>query len=155
MKVAVVVHSHTGNTFSVAEKVLEEIVEKGHQADMLRIKPIDEPGSLKGKCELEYKPDISEYEVVIFAAPVWGFALSGVMREYLNQLGTLKDKKIYCFVTQSFPFEFLGGNNAIKQMVKKTQEKEGIVANTKVVNWNTEKKRQRKIKELMDIVKDI
>lgn len=149
MKIGLVVHSHTGNTLNVSKRVKEELEKKGHTVVLEQLKPVDEEGSLKGRLELVDKPSISGYDAIIFGAPVWGFAPSGVMREYMLQIPTLQDKKVFCFVTQSFSFPCLGGNGSIKKLNEICSSKGGIIVGDGIVNY-TKKKREPKTLELLN-----
>ena len=37
VKVGIIIHSHTGNTLAVAEKLQERLMEAGHQAEIQRV----------------------------------------------------------------------------------------------------------------------
>lgn len=115
MKIGIIVHSHTGNTLSVAERIRSELVEKGYDVELKRVSAENEDPKAKGPLQLQSAPDAKEFEVLLFGAPVWAFSLSTVMKAYLTQLPSLKGKKVGCFVTHMFPFAWMGGNSAMKQ----------------------------------------
>lgn len=96
---------------------------------------------------IENPPHITEYDALIFGAPVQAFSLSKVMGIYLNQLPSLHNKKIVCFVTKGLPFNWTGGNQAISRMKKTIYSKNGLVSGTDIVIWN--KNREKKIDELI------
>ncbi len=54
--------------------------------------------------ELDVCPDVDKYDVLFFSSPVWAFSLSFVMKAYLQQISSLKSKKVALFVTKSLPF---------------------------------------------------
>jgi hypothetical protein len=47
----------------------------------------------------------------------------------------LQGKKVACFVTEFFPFPWIGGNQAIGQMKKMCESKGATVGATGIVNW--------------------
>ena len=148
MNVGVIIHSHTGNTLSVGEKLKETISNKGHIVHLQRVRAMNEDPAAAGKIELSEIPDISGYDTVIFAAPVRAFSLSPVMKTYLSQLPDLSNKKIFCFVTQQLPRPWMGGNRAIKQMIQLITEKGGKVSDQSIVNWSC-KDREAQITDIL------
>ncbi|MCE5215060.1 MAG: NAD(P)H-dependent oxidoreductase [Methanobacterium sp.] len=148
MKIGIIVHSQTNNTYSVAQKIQESLKEAGNEVEVKRVSMVggDRPEDKK-KIQLENPPDISQYDVLIFGAPVHAFALAPAMQIYMEQLPSLKDKKIALFVTKKLRFEWTGGSRAIGQMKNLCQSKDGIIMGTGIVVWN--KNRDEKITELV------
>ncbi|MHB8131332.1 MAG: hypothetical protein ACYDEX_20315, partial [Mobilitalea sp.] len=73
---------------------------------------------------------------------------SPVMANYLSQLPNMNDKKFACFVTQHFPKPWMGGNRAVKQMLRLIEDKGGKVIGTGNVNW-TNKAREEQINDIL------
>lgn len=142
MKVGIIVHSHTGNTLSVAERLKEALIKEGHNVTLERVMAVNEDPNKLDQIQLEKNPEISEYEVVIFGAPVWAFSLSRIMKYYLTNVSELAGKSIHCFVTQSLRFRFMGGNHAIRQMKQLCITKGGKVTKTEIVNWSSKNREQ-------------
>lgn len=94
MKVGIIVHSHTGNTLSVAEKLKDAIAAKGHTVSLERVSAVNEDPSAQGPVELKDIPEVGSYDAIVFGAPVRAFSLTPAMKAYLSQLSTLKDKKV-------------------------------------------------------------
>lgn len=149
MKIGVIVHSHTGNTLSVAKRLSEKLIAKGHSVQLEQVVAVNEDPSAAGNVQLKVIPDISPYDAIIFCAPVRAFSLSPVMKAYLAQLPSLKSKQISCFVTQQFPYPWMGGNNSIKQMKTLIAKKDASVYGTGVVNWSS-KIREEKIQDVIE-----
>ena len=149
MRIGIIVHSHTGHTLGVAEKLMRKLQTEGHDVSLERVSVVDEDPNKMTNIQLASNPDIQAYEGLIFAAPVRGFSLSPVMKLYLSQLGTLNGKKVYGFVTQSFPFPWMGGNQSIKQLKRACQEKDVEVIETGIINWSN-KNRESRIEELIE-----
>ena len=148
MNIGIIVHSHTSNTLSVAEKLKEKFMADGHLVTLEQVTAVNEDPASATNVELLAIPDTNGYDMIIFGAPVRAFSLSPVMLLYLNQLPSLQGKKISCFVTQQLPFACLCGNRSIKQMKKAIIAKNGTVHETGVVNWSS-KKREDLITDLI------
>jgi len=148
MNIGIIVHSHTGNTLSVAEKLKEKYEKEGHLVTLEQVTAVNEDPQAAATAELKTIPDTTGYDILVFGAPVRGFSLSPVMLLYLNQLPSLQGKKISCFVTQQLPYAWLGGNRSVKQMKKAVIAKNGMVHETGVVNWSS-KKREDLITDLI------
>lgn len=151
MKIGIVVHSHTGNTYSVVQKLKEKLIITGHSVNVERLETIDETKTSKNdpnKTTLKIFPDISTYDGLIFAAPVRGFSISPVLATYLRQVKTLENKKVACLVTEFFPFPWMGGNRAVAQIKNICESKGAIVSGTGVINWKNSQ-REKKITNLL------
>ncbi|EKQ50678.1 MAG: hypothetical protein B655_2414 [Methanobacterium sp. Maddingley MBC34] len=147
MKIGIIVHSYTGNTYEVAEKLQERLLNDGNDVKIQRVKMVggDKP---KGKnITIENPPEVDKYDALIFGSPVHAFALSLAMKTYLEQIPSLQNKKIALFVTKGTRFNWTGGNQAINKMKKICQSKGGIITGTGIVIWN--KQRDEKIAELV------
>src|SRR6056297_2104282 len=136
MNIGIIVHSQTGNTYSVASKLKEKLVTLGNEVELerLKVKGEDKPG--KKDVTLEKIPETGKYDTLIFASPVQAFSLSPVMATYLKQINSLKGKNIGCLMTQYFPFPFLGGNRAIRQIINICESKGATIFGTGIVNWS-------------------
>lgn len=143
MKTGIIVYSMTGNTLSVAQKLADKLTEKGQDVVLKRITTTGDNPSKSKNYQLQDNPDVSGYDVLIFATPVWGFQIATVMQRYLSQLSTLGGKKVACFVTHSFAAAALGGNGSVNQMVKICSEKGATVYATGVVGWNNRKREEQ------------
>ena len=149
MKIGIIVHSHTGNTHSVAGRLKEEFLAAGQTLPIEQVTAVDDGQAEAGKIRLRTIPDAGAYDVLIFGAPVRGFSLSPVMAAYLSQAASLRGKKVCCFVTQYFPYPWMGGNRAIKQMKEICESKGCEVVETGIVNWSS-KQRKKMIDELVE-----
>ncbi len=146
MRIGIIVHSKTNNTYSVANKIAERLKNAGHTATVERVEP--EKYTSEQNIKLKTKPDIGGYDMLVFGAPVWGFSLSPVMREYLSQLEGQRVCTASGFVTQQLPFSWMGGNRAIMQMRKLCAALEINMVKTGVVNW-TNKKKDEQIEQIV------
>jgi len=135
MNVGIVVYSQTGNTLSVCEDLQRKLTAAGHTVSLDRVTVAGERKGGERDFQLDQRPAVASYDVVIFGSAVEAFSLSPVLTEYLKQTDALEGKRIGCLVTQAFPFPWLGGNRAIRQMRKLCQAKGGTVFATGIVNW--------------------
>lgn len=148
MKIGIILYSYSGNTLSVGERLKVALSNKGHEVSLERIKAINEEPNSRKPIQLTEIPDASQYDEIIFAAPVRAFCLNPVMKVYLSKLSSLQGKKISCFVTEHFPKAWMGGNHAIKQIKRLVRDKKGNVTDSGVVNWSNSK-REKQINEMV------
>ncbi len=152
MKIGLFVHSYSGNTLSVAEQLAQKLQRDGHTVELKKLEPVggeDKNEIDINRIQFQPEPDISGYDFVILGAPVRGFSISPVLAAYLSKVSSLKGQKIDLFVTQAFPFSWMGGNNAIKQMKNTCLRMGADVGNTAIVNWRS-KRKEAQIKDILD-----
>lgn len=149
MKIGIIVHSQTGNTLSVAQKLKEKLSSAGHTASIEQIKAVDEKQTDPKKMQIQKMPDISSYDALILGAPVHAFSASPVMKVYLSQLPSIQGKKVACFVTKMLPFKWTGGTGAVSHMKKSCESKGGSVVAAGVINWKSGS-REKDIADLVE-----
>ncbi|VDN46195.1 Flavodoxin/nitric oxide synthase [Petrocella atlantisensis] len=149
MKIGIIVHSKTGNTLQVAKKLKKNFIADGHLVNIEEIIAINDDEREPSKVRLTKVPIINEYDFLIFGAPVRGFALSPVMAFFMTQSSILHNKKVSCFVTQFFPFPWMGGKQAIEQMKSICVSKKLDLIETAIVNWSSIR-RNKKINEAVE-----
>lgn len=149
MKIGIIVYSQTGNTYSVATKIKEALIKKGHSVEIDKIEAIRETKQNVNNIKISKMPDVEKYDGLIFASFVEAFSLCPVMDTYLKQLKSLNNKKIAVYVTQFFPYPWMGGKHAIKQMKKDLILKGNAITETGIVNWKN-KNREQIIQKLVE-----
>jgi NAD(P)H dehydrogenase (quinone) len=150
MNIGIIVHSQTGNTYAVAQKLQEKLSVAGHTVSIEQVTAVGRPQHPRGKkVELETSPDVSKYDALIFGAPVNAFSLSLIQDAYLAQLSSLNNKKVACYVTKALPFNWTGGNRALSQMKKHCEAKGAAVSGAGIVQWG-EAHREQKINNLVE-----
>jgi flavodoxin len=154
LKIGIIIHSHTGNTLSVAQELKEKLLAEGHSVSLEQVIAVDDQQGDKAKVEFANKPELDTYDVLIFGAPVRAFSLSAIMAAYLTQVASLQGKKVGCFVTQQFPYPWLGGNRSVRQMKKLCEAKGALVVATGIVNWSS-KQRQEKISDTVQKLSNV
>lgn len=142
MNIGIVVYSRTGNTKSVAEKLLEKLNEEGHTANLEEIAVDGEVTPGTKEVSFKEKPEIDQYDAVIFAAPVNAFSLALPMKAYLQQLGPFNEKRTACFITKQLPMKWTGGNHAVRQIKKLCGAKGGKFLGGEIVIWSSKDKDQ-------------
>jgi hypothetical protein len=147
MNIGIIVFSKTGNTLSVAEKLQGTLLEKGHKVTLEKVTAGNDSEMDPGRIELSNGPSTQGYDMLVFAAPVNGFRLAAVMQAYLQGLPSLEGTWLAGFVTEAFPFPWMGGNQALKGMEKLVSAKGGTLSATGVVNWMFRGKREKLIAE--------
>jgi len=142
MKIGIIVYSQTENTYSVALKLQDKFQSDGYDVEIQRVIPVGEVPPRAKDVEFQNAPEVAEYDAIIFGAPVHAFNLAPAMTAYLEQIPSLQDKKIACFVTKGLPFNWTGGNKAISKMKEICQSKGGTVLGTDIIIWrgNTDEK---------------
>jgi len=135
MKIGIVVYSWSGNTLSVAEKLKERLSSAGHAVDLLQVQVRGERKRGAQAFELEAAPDLTPYNGLVFGAAVEAFSLSPVLARFLEREDSLEGKKVACLTTQQFPYPWMGGNRAVRQMRKLCGAKGAEVVGAAVVNW--------------------
>lgn len=147
MRIGIIVYSKTENTYSVAEKLQEKFQESGHEVEIEMVVPAGDVPPRAKNVEFQSKPEIESYDALVFGSPVHAFSLAPPMNAYLEQIDSLQNKKIACFVTKGLRFNWTGGNQAIGKMKKICESKGGKVVGTDIVVWN--KNKDAKIDELV------
>jgi flavodoxin len=150
MKIGIIVHSQSGNTLSVAQRLNEKLSAAGYSVSIQRVSAINDDESDIQKIRLNEKPEIGAYDVLLFGAPVRGFSLSPVMQAYLSGISSLDGKKAGCFITQGLPVPWMGGNRALKQMVDICKGKGVTPYGTGIVNWPNAEKREKLIQTVVE-----
>ncbi len=135
MKIGIIVHSQTNNTYSVAEKLQNKLQESGNEINLEKVNMVGGNKPQGKNIQIENPPEISGYDALIFGSPVHAFALAPAMKAYLEQIPSLKDKKVALYVTKGLPLNFTGGTRAIGQMKKICESKGATIVGTDIVVW--------------------
>ncbi len=135
MNIGIVIYSWSGHTLSIGERLQAKLAEAGHLAELVPVKVVGERKQGARDFQLDAPPDLGSYDGIVFGAAVEAFSLSPVLTAYLKKVESLADKKVACLVTQQFPFAWMGGSNAIRQMRGLCDAKGAVVVGSAVVNW--------------------
>lgn len=153
MKIGIIVHSQTGNTLSVGEKIREKLILSGHSVTLHRIQNLNgkDPAATAESIQLDSMPTIDGYDALIFGGWVQAFNLCPGVTKYLNQLENIEAKPVSCFVTHHFPFKWMGGTGSLSKMKKILESKGAKINASDVINWSS-KKRESQIDEVVAVI---
>ena len=142
MNIGIIVFSETGNTKGVADLLEQKLSAAGHSVKTEQVVPEGnaKPGMRNIKFSL--KPIAGPYDGVIFASPVQAFSLAAGMKTYLQQVDSLKNKKIAAVVTKQLPGKWTGGNQAIGGIKKLCRKAGGSLAESGIIVWSSPKRVQ-------------
>jgi len=145
MRIGLIVHSVTGNTLKVAKELQTALTGKGHEVEIKEIKTARKVNPGETSVDFTELPSLEGYDTLVFGSHTEAFQLEQTMKLYFNQLDKLSGRNVICLATHQFPFNWMGGNNAVKKMKNMCEEKGATVLGTAVVDWSPKKKRQAKI----------
>ena len=148
MTIGMIIHSETGHTMGIARAIEESLKKKGHAVEILSVVAKSKRPWKEQMPALQEVPDPHGYDVLVLGAPVWGFSLSHVMREYLYQVRPLKTTKLVLFSTGALP-RFLGGKCAMRKMASLSKMPESDIIFAGAVRF-PRKKKPRHIDEVVD-----
>jgi len=140
MKIGLVVYSWSGHTKQVFERLRDALSAKGRNASIVEVEVLGERPQGSRTFQLPDPDDLSAYDALVFGAAVEAFSLSPVMAEYLRRAVGLGGKKVACLVSQQFPFAWMGGNRALRQMSKACKAQGASVIGSAVVHWTSSKR---------------
>lgn len=120
MNICILVHSKTGTTLKFGKMIEDALRKKSHKVEFIQLET-NQPVSMANQNQsnnfrIINLPSEKEFDAFLVGCPVWGFQPTPVVIAALKQLNKLSGKKFLPFVTQSFPFSFMGGKQAIAQM---------------------------------------
>lgn len=153
MSIGIVVYSQTGNTKTVAQKIKESL-HSSYDINLETIEVEEQSKHEKAEGEIVDKPAVSDYDIIIFGAPVHAFTLAPAMKNYLKELEGLEGKKVVCFVTKSLIFNWTGGYQAIHKMKKICQSKGADISETAIIRWSASNSDEQ-VEELITKIKNL
>ncbi len=115
MKVGIFVYSQSGHTALFTRAIADALREAGVECDIELISPYGIPKPWTGKITFRKIPEVKEYDVLLFGAPVWFFGVSKVLRKFFAEMDSIKGKTVLPFVTCGFSASF-GARRALVQI---------------------------------------
>ncbi len=149
MNIGVILHSQSGNTYAVGQKLMDKLVADGHHVTLSRIKTLNDSDKNQKMTQLDCLPETSGYDALIFGGWVQAFGLCPGMTMYLGQLASIEDMKTTCFLTQHFPYPWMGGRNAMSKMTRILSSKGANVVASGIINWSRKGNRDNQIDTLV------
>lgn len=150
MKIGLIIHSVTGNTRYVAEKLSKALADKGHAVDYKEVKTEGDAASGGKGIRFIEKPVVDECDVLIMGSHTEAFDLEPAMKQYLKGDLKMDCNKVICYATHQFPFPWLGGNRTVKKMQKLCREQGAMETFGVVIDWKPDKGRDERIKKAVD-----
>ncbi|MDD3803207.1 MAG: hypothetical protein PHW02_02320 [bacterium] len=149
MKILIVFYSETGNTKLFAEEVKKAVEKKNIVCDMIQIEtdvPARNYNPSNQVLNIKNMPDAEGYDYVILGGPVMAFRANYATMKCIKEINGIKGKKFIPFVTQHFPFPFMGGTNAISMMSKEAKKAGAEVLEGSIINiaWHDYKNDMKK-----------
>ncbi len=148
MKIIIVCYSYGGNTKRASLFLKEALTVGHHSVDILDLRPVEEASSFFRQCFealFHKKPtlhspahDVEDYDLVIFASPVWAFTFAPAIRSFLKKLKHLEDKKVICFVTFG---SGLGAVRTLRELEEAVRQKKGKILYSKSISGPHSKSR--------------
>ena len=149
MNIGIMLYSQTGNTRKAALMLHDKLAKLDHSVQIEEIIAELPPGNRGGKVRLISVPDASEYDAVIIAGQVQAFALSSVMKAFLQQLPSLEGKEVALLVTKHFNNNWTGGNRALRSLQSAVVAQGGAVVAEGIIHWSS-KTRDEEIDAVTD-----
>ncbi|MGD1992747.1 MAG: flavodoxin domain-containing protein [Anaerolineae bacterium] len=154
MDIGMIVYSYTGNTLSVAEKLKEKLSAAGHVVTLERLETVG-PATLRNEdAALKTKPPIAPYDALVLGCPVRGGAPPPPMLTFLEQVETLRGKKVALLVTGFFPVAGWGRNQTIAKLKESCRSEGATVCGAESVGWFS-LNRKRAISRVVDILSEV
>ena len=139
MKIGIIVYSYTNNTLTIANQLKTALLDKGYDVGVESIKAMNEDPN-NTHIVLTQSPNLTQYDKVIFASCVRGFNCAPIFKTYLNSIDSLKGVKCAGFVSQYFPWDTLGGNQALNVMKSLVESKEGQYSSLRSIHVKSKNK---------------
>lgn len=146
MKIGIIVFSATGHTTSVADRLAGELAKKGHATTIERIEVSGDPMGHPEACVLTREPSLGGYDALAIGTSVIAFCANPIMLKYLDRAEGLGGKPVWGFVTQGLPFAWMGGNNAVRQIIARAAKRGGKPVGRATVSWGN-KRREGQIEQ--------
>ncbi len=116
MKIAILVHSKTGNTLRLAGMVESLLIAKTHDVRIFDlITDVDLKPGLK-EFKIKNLPDLTGYDTILAGAPIWAFQASPLIIKALEDVIGIEGKTFVPFVTMHFPLPGLIGRAGLNKM---------------------------------------
>jgi len=145
MKAAVVFYSETGNTKLLAEEIKKALEKRGVETLFSQVEsnvPARDHMQTLEALEIKNLPSVADCDIVFAGGPVMGFRANGATMKCISEMKSLKGKKFVPFVTQYFPFSFMGGSNSVRMMSNEAKRMGAEVMPGIIINvaWHDYKK---------------
>ena len=135
MKIQILAHSQTGNTLQVANAIQLNLDPDGHTVVLTHIKADDERSLDPDRIKISALPNVKDADLIVLGGPVRGFAPSAAVIKTIKGLNGFSGKPVMLYVTEFFPFDFMGGKRALESMKRLVEGRGGKVVETRIIHW--------------------
>lgn len=136
MKVNFYIHSKTGNSLSVANSLSEVAKSTQHETMVTQITPNDEDQMNLSLITINTLPDPIDADLIVLGGPVHAFSASPSLLKAISSMENLQGKRCILYVTQSLPFDWMGGTRSIRQLEKLLSQEGVSVLCKSIIHWN-------------------
>ena len=158
MNIGIIYYSFTGNTRRSCLFLKECLSAKGHTVECLDLQPAHETKTFIKQCYeaafnkipelLECNYDLGQYDMVIFASPVWAFAIAPALNAYLQKVKNLAGKKAACFLTFG---SGTGAQRALNSLEERIRQNQGQVLFSKNISGEQTKHRKHLLEQFQTL----
>lgn len=143
MHIGVIVYSHTGHTWAVANQLSERLRSLGHECALERI-VTDSPMDPGVNVVRSSAPLVgAKYDCVVLCCPVRGGLPAPPMETYVSHIGSLAGTKVACLVTGFFPVASWGRDQSLARLREVCESKGATVCGSSSVGWFSMQRRKR------------
>lgn len=150
MKTGIIFYSLSRHTLSLSNSLKQALEQDGHTVTATQLEPASYQVR-EQKAELKSIPSVSGYDLLILACPVHGGRMAPPMQAFIENITSLKNKKVACFITQVFPRKW-GGEQTLVSMREVCESKGARVIASGGVSWYSFARR-RQIQFIIDDLK--
>lgn len=163
LKVGIIFYSFSGNTKKACEFLSNKLKEQQCDADLIELKLEREEKSFLKQCRdarakkipkiLNENCDVSKYDFIIFASPIWAFTFAPALRAFLTKAQGLSGKRAACCFTHG---SSLGANKALRELEDILRIKDAHVQFSKSISGaktNKAEYLEQQYKDLLEIAK--
>lgn len=158
MNIGIIYYSFTGNTRRSCLFLKEQFSAKGHKVECIDLQPVKETKAfLKQCCEAAFKKtpallecnyDLGKYDMLIFASPVWAFAIAPALNAYLQKVKNMAGKKVACFLTYG---SGVGAQRALNSLQERIRQNKGQVLFSKNISGEQTKHRRHLLEQFQTL----
>lgn len=150
MNIGIIVYSRTGHTLTVARQLQERLTADGHRVTLEELETIEPLDLSATTADLKTIPPLDGYEALVLGSPVNGSRMSAPMKSYLDQIPSLRGKRVALLLTHFFPRGW-GANQTFEQMTEACESKGATICGRGNVRW-TSLRRGRQIAQAVESV---
>jgi len=148
------IHSQTGNTLAAANTLFGIARDTGGTAELAVIVPSSEQETDPAKITISPVPDCSGADLIVIGGPVHGASATAAVRKAISEMTGMKDKPVVLFVTEFFPFAWMGGSRAVKQMEEAAAARGAKIVCKEIIHWKR-RDRQKQLDAFADAFRSV